>query len=242
MANTIEQSNQLAQSICSVNSGYLYLYGAKDESYTTELVNRLSKMYSDKIDRADALKHADMGNMAIDCSGFICKTLGIPDIGSYQLESTAVKKLGVNRANARPGMVLWKSGHVAYVGDNLTVYEAASQKSGMKKSTFESRAVAFQELLIVKGSALADTPVDPGIGNPYPVPSRTIMYRKGSSVMAGEDVKWVQYNLEKAGYNVELDGRFGPACDKALREFQTACGIPADGKCGPDTREHLMKV
>ncbi len=91
MANTIEQSNELARSMCV--SGCRYLYGAKDQSYTMELVNQLSSAYQDKIDRADALKHADKGDMAVDSSGFVCKVLGIANKSSSQLESMAVKQI-----------------------------------------------------------------------------------------------------------------------------------------------------
>lgn len=153
MANTIEQSNELAKSMCV--SGYRYLYGAKDQSYTTELVNQLSSAYQDKVDRADALKHADKGYMAVDGSGFVCKVLGIANKSSSQLESMAVKQMELKRENARPGMAVWRKGHVAYVGDNLTIYEAVSQKEGIRKSAFESKADAFEKLLIVKDSALA---------------------------------------------------------------------------------------
>lgn len=71
--------------------------------------------------------------------------------------------------------------------------------------------------------------------NPYPVPTQTIKYVKGNT-MKGDDVKWVQWELREAGYDIEIDGSFGPASDKALRAYQAQHGLVVDGKCGPATR------
>ncbi len=48
--------------------------------------------------------------------------------------------------------------------------------------------------------------------------------------MAGEPVKRLQ---EKLG--VPVDGQFGPATEKAVRDFQTKEKIAVDGIAGPDT-------
>jgi peptidoglycan hydrolase-like protein with peptidoglycan-binding domain len=48
--------------------------------------------------------------------------------------------------------------------------------------------------------------------------------------MAGEPVRRLQ---EKLG--VPVDGQFGPATEKAVREFQTKEKIAVDGIAGPDT-------
>ena len=242
MANAITTSNQLAFDMCT--SGYRYLYGAKGQAYTAALVNQLRILYPNYINLAEALKDADKGYRAIDCSGFVCTVLGIPHMGSAQLRSTAVERLPVAKANAKPGMAIWRSGHIAYIGDGLKIYEAASTKTDMKISAFENRAGAFTELLVIRDSALAIQPAATETTerekNPYPMPARTIQYVTGLAVMNGDDVKWVQWELRESGYDIEIDGRFGPASDKALRTFQASCKILTDGKCGPDTRSYLI--
>ena len=70
--------------------------------------------------------------------------------------------------------------------------------------------------------------------NPYPVPTRTI-YRT-TPTMTGDDVLWVQWELNQAGYNVAMDSHFGPDCDKKLRAYQADHGLEVDGRCGPATR------
>lgn len=55
--------------------------------------------------------------------------------------------------------------------------------------------------------------------------------------MEGSDVLKLQEGLKKAGIVVGLDGEFGPATDKAVKEFQQKKGLIADGIVGPKTRE-----
>jgi hypothetical protein len=55
----------------------------------------------------------------------------------------------------------------------------------------------------------------------------------------GEDVKRVQQALVKAGYKVEVDGKYGRGTMAAVREFQKKSGLNADGNFGPLTRAKL---
>lgn len=72
--------------------------------------------------------------------------------------------------------------------------------------------------------------------NPYPVPKRTIKYTEGKPTLKGDDVKWVQWNLVEAGYDIKIDGSFGPKSDEALCAYQAQHELDVDGKCGPATR------
>lgn len=50
--------------------------------------------------------------------------------------------------------------------------------------------------------------------NPFPKPERVLVrYNTGS------DVKWVQTQLKKAGYDIAVDGSFGPASERAYQDF-----------------------
>lgn len=51
----------------------------------------------------------------------------------------------------------------------------------------------------------------------------------------GARVRELQTLLVRAGYSVKVDGDFGPATKKALREFQRVDGIGIDGVYGPET-------
>ncbi len=52
--------------------------------------------------------------------------------------------------------------------------------------------------------------------------------------MSGEPVKRLQTKL-----GVEADGAFGPATEKALKDYQTQQKIAVDGIAGPDTFAHM---
>lgn len=73
-------------------------------------------------------------------------------------------------------------------------------------------------------------------GDPYPAPTRTLTKGK-----RGEDVKWLQWELNDRGFSCAVDGSFGPGTKEALMGFQVSAGLVPDGSCGPATRKELLK-
>lgn len=134
-----------------------YLYGGNGQKYTTALVNKLAKQYPEKYTAAikkEALKDANKGFIAADCSYLVCESLGISRTNSSQIRKMAIKAMPIIKAEAKEGMALWKSGHVAYIGDDLKIYEMKSTKADACISSFESRAKDFLFMLVVKESYL----------------------------------------------------------------------------------------
>lgn len=56
---------------------------------------------------------------------------------------------------------------------------------------------------------------------------------------SGEDVKKLQTLLKKNGASLTVDGKFGPATEEAVKRFQEAHGLKADGIVGSQTWEAL---
>lgn len=54
-------------------------------------------------------------------------------------------------------------------------------------------------------------------------------------VTAQNEVKVVQQALQNQGYNVDTDGLFGVGTEQAVRSYQAAKGLEADGIVGPET-------
>lgn len=134
-----------------------YLYGGKGELYTTELVEKLAKSYPKKFTAAlkkEALKDADQGYKAGDCSYLICKCMGLPTMNSTALKNKAVMKLKIQKKLAQEGMCLWKEGHVAYVGDGLKIYEMRNTSKDGCVSSWDKRAKDFEYMFVVKDSPL----------------------------------------------------------------------------------------
>ena len=56
-----------------------------------------------------------------------------------------------------------------------------------------------------------------------------------------EHVRLVQRNLNRLGYNVDLDGSYGAIMEETIKQFQKNNGIEVDGFVGAETTELLLK-
>ena len=57
--------------------------------------------------------------------------------------------------------------------------------------------------------------------------------------MKGDDVANLQTALKNAGYNIDVDGSFGPQTLAAVKSYQQANGLDVDGMVGPQTTAAL---
>jgi len=75
----------------------------------------------------------------------------------------------------------------------------------------------------------------------HPLGSRLVSLRR--PMLRGDDVRALQHWLNRLGFDPgREDGIFGAATETALREFQRAAGVAADGVCGPETCRALERV
>ena len=72
---------------------------------------------------------------------------------------------------------------------------------------------------------------------PYKEPTKTV--KPGST---GNDVKWVQWHLNKCGAKLKIDGSFGYLTKSAVTAFQKKYKLQVDAVVGPKTRAKLKQV
>ena len=85
----------------------------------------------------------------------------------------------------------------------------------------------YSSLVAAGGNDVKGSPRDPLIGGARVLEIGTY----------GADVRVLQQSLTDLGYAVgPIDGRFGPATDRAVRSFQATTGLIADGLVGRGTK------
>lgn len=73
-----------------------------------------------------------------------------------------------------------------------------------------------------------------GVSNPYTLTASLL--KKGSK---GENVRWLQYELNKTGAQLAVDGEFGDKTLQAVKNYQKSKGLVVDGVVGSKTFKAL---
>ena len=222
--------------------GTPYVYGAKGANgkFTETKLNFLAKSYPSVFTKnyiAKARKR--IGKVCCDCSGLVSWYTG-KEIGSAQLYQTASTRTKINKddlSNIPVGAVLWKEGHVGvYVGNGYLVEEMGIDygcvKTKVTDRTF-THYLTFSYMTYNKKTATSTSTTKKT--NPYTKPSKTVKFGD-----TGNFVKWVQFELVEAGYNIKIDGAFGSLTLNAVKKFQKSCKIIVDGLVGPQTIAALL--
>ena len=74
----------------------------------------------------------------------------------------------------------------------------------------------------------------PKTGNPYREPIINVKFNS-----RGNNARWLQFELNRFGYRLIVDGIAGERTISALKDFQSTHDLVADGICGSLTREKL---
>jgi len=139
------------------------------------------------------------------------------------------------RDKSRPYMV----GHVEMVDEDTAYLWGHGSGTGPRKislkSYCDSRYKAGRGLIGVKRVLFDEKPEQPTISS---LGKRLL--KRTSPLMKGEDVRELQALLLEIGYDCDgIDGYYGINTADAVRAFQFACRLQADGEYGPLTHAAL---
>jgi len=104
-----------------------------------------------------------------------------------------------------------------------------SDRGGITQNHEDHAHVSFEH----KGNASAPVPTTPPPGDTIPAwPGRYFRLPPGTR---GEDVARWQNRMKVRGWNITVDGDYGPQSSGAARSFQADKGLEVDGIVGPET-------
>lgn len=183
---------------------------------------------------------------AFEQAGLQVRTNGASYTGNMRVafEKCGFKSIKFNRSMVlKKGDVLLNEKHhvVVYIGDNKVVTASIDEVGttvGKKPGDQTGKEIYIRSMYVPSyGWDYVLRYEGDSNTNPYPMPTRTIA--KG---MSGDDCRWVQYELNEAGANLQIDGQIGPKSDEAIRAFQKVVGIQTDGRVGKITRQKLIDI
>ena len=232
--------------------GKPYWYGAFGQLGTKEFYDQKKRQYPKYYDWVYAVATAKQ--KVHDCVGLIKGYLWCdspedttPVYNSAQDKSanglrTACKTKGeMAKMPDVPGLLVFYDNHVGvYIGGGEVV-EARGRRYGVVKTKLSGRPwtswgycpyITYEEPK--KEEPKQETKPAGTITMNLPV------LKRGAK---GDTVKAMQFLLIGYGYDMEgygADGSFGGATERALKAFQSANGLEADGSCGPLTWAKLL--
>lgn len=231
-----------------VSHGSIYVWGGQGQKATNALIDKLETNAANKKTAKALLKKrvkAGYTNIkAFDCSGLVAKAMDDTGIMKKGFDTTAdgLKKhyvKSLKRWELKPGDLVFrvnsagKAYHVGVVTDwNLNVIEARGRAYGVVRRKLNASGKGYWNAY-GRPIAIKDEIEE----NAQPFILKRLLKKKVFR-MRGDDVKTAQKMLINSGYPCGKDGAdgiFGNYTDLAVRAFQAAHKLKADGIVGKTT-------
>ncbi len=196
-------------------------------------------------------------SVLVNCTGYVTGRLGETSgekkceyLGNTNAENyiALAKKQGLEvGTEPKEGAVLvWKgvgekAGHAAFVEKVVSSTEIITSESGWSyKNSYvlkKTRKKGNGNWGLSASYADPQFIYNPNI-DPYPATTKPVL-KLGAK---GEDVKWLQWAICRAGYKIAIDGSFGYKTEKALKKAQKSWKLTADGMCGTKTQTKIKSL
>ena len=238
----------------ALDNDWGYIWGTTGIEWTQARQTALEKTTDEN--RAMSRKYGKkwIGHKVADCSGMFVWAfkqfgMGMSHISSNIYKSYCTSTKGRLTAELkqtiRAGSAVFTGSepgnhpHVGLFVGNNTVIEAKGTQAGIVTSALTDKKWTFYgELKEVNYSG--EQPAPAPAPAPEPQPAKLPTLRRGNR---NTYVKQLQTMLDKLGYNLGIcgvDGDFGTATEKAVKEFQQDHKLGIDGICGPRTWAELQ--
>lgn len=231
-----------------VSNHSIYVWGGNGEAYPTvceEWIKRKETSTANANKAIKTYKAAVAAGYAEKLRAFDCSGLGyycLKQLGLQKTDLTANSLKNkckiIKKSELKKGCFIFKvnlSGKATHIGyvvdDKLNVVEAQGRAYGVVKrplfkggwncygipSYFEDEIKATEQVYIFKR-----------------------LLKKNNPLLKGEDVKILQAKLNELGFNCgKVDGAYGNNTVRAVKAYQKANNLTADGKAGKNTLTKL---
>lgn len=191
------------------------------------------------------------GDASKTYGGAVYASNGMPDATVEQVLEVC-NGVSTDFSNVQEGEFLWLPGHCGlYVGNGLSVECTGKWRNGVQITAIENmgkKSTEYQPRTWVKHGKMpyvtytaSTTPSTPAVTTGKENDIKLLTLRRGENRL-NPQITTAQILLKHYGfYKMDIDGAFGPGMETAVKNFQTAKKLNADGIIGVDTWTALLK-
>lgn len=216
-----------------------YVFGGQGEIYTPELAMKWGAARQGGMAPSYFLNTCKkwVGRRVADCSGLIIAALQsenpkYPDQASGTLFNRCNLKGAISTLPEKPGLCLWRPGHIGiYTGGGYAI-EARGVAYGVVRTKVACRNWTHWGML--KDVDYDDSAATGTASASYIAIYRLLAYRK--PMLVGDDVQWLQKELNTREHSCgKVDGIFGTKTQSAVKSYQKQNRLVVDGIAGRRT-------
>lgn len=224
---TTAENGLIIRSLPSTDGERLGKIPYQTEVQITEITNKWGKVTYNGIEGFISLEYAEFADVPPAVNELRIEAL--PSKTEYQKGDTLV----ITGAKI---IAVYEGGTEVDVTRNCKFTPAVLNVAGTQTVviTYENATASFEVNVTEPPKKELD------LNDPSTYPSYTRTLKLTSPQMTGDDVIFVQTVLKSLGYDIDVDGAYGPATQSAVTSFQQNKEIDVDGKVGPQTWATLI--